>query len=284
VPQRLAETSGGENEPLEIHGKRLIDCYDQLVGILRNRLGQNHAHFFAQPRVGASGSITWFTPLPGAVVRADELPPEERQRLEERAQRILGDVHGVATDIQSQGPGGQMIADMLRAAAQIAPRAPLYSIDGKPVVTLWGHRSSGAAVASAAPALRAEPAAAAPASAVSSAVARGTAPASTPSSPAPAASQAGPIPSKATTAGATGMRSYQRVALFAASALVLLAALFWGWRQFTMRAYDKTASAGDIDAQITRAEARNRLLESEIARLKTKGAPAVKCVPDSKKN
>jgi len=80
------------------------------------------------------------------------------------------------------------------------------------------------------------------------------------------------------------MRSYQRVAVFAVSALVLLAALFWGWRQFTMRAYDKTASAGDIDAQITRAEARNRLLESEIARLKTKGAPAVKCVPDSKKN
>ena len=164
-----------------------------------------------------------------------------------------------------------MIADMLRAAAQIAPRAPLYSIDGKPVVTLWGHRSSGAAVASAAPALRAEPAAAAPASAVSSAVARGTAPASTPSSPAPAASQAGPIPSKATTAGATGMRSYHRVALFAASALVLLAALFWGWRQFTMRAYDKTASAGDIDAQITQAEARNRLLESEIARSENQG-------------
>src|SRR5690349_6994782 len=91
VPQRLAETSGAEGQPLDVHGKRLIDCYDQLVGILRNRLGQNHANLFAQPRAQSSGAMAWYTPMTGSVVRADALPPEERQRLQERAQRILGD-------------------------------------------------------------------------------------------------------------------------------------------------------------------------------------------------
>ena len=100
MPQRLAETSRGEGLPLDVHGKRLIDCYDQLVGILRNRLGQNHAHLLAQPRVQPSGAIQWYTPLAGPVVRAEALPSDERQRLQDRAERILGYIQGVSNDIQ----------------------------------------------------------------------------------------------------------------------------------------------------------------------------------------
>jgi hypothetical protein len=272
VPQRLAETSRGEGQPLDVHGKRLIDCYDQLAGILRNRLGQNHAHLLAQPRAQPSGAIHWYTPLAGAVVRADALPPEERQRLHDRAERILGDIQGVAHDIQSEGAAGQMIADMLRAAAQLAPEAPLFSVDGKPVAILWGHRSNDA------PPL----------------VTTSASPTATPSSTAPvqprppaipANSQAEVMASRIPEASDGAARKRRRVRVLAVCAAVLaLLALFFGLRQFVFDDRMTSASAADLDTQIAAVESRNRVLEAEIARTKGKGkGPAVKCVPEPKK-
>jgi hypothetical protein len=277
VPQRLAETSRGDGEPLDVHGKRLIDCYDQLAGILRNRLGQNHAQFLAQPRAQASGAIQWYTPLAGNVVRADALPPEERQRLQDRAQRILGDIQGVASDIESEGAAGQMIGAMLRAASHLAPQAPLFSVDGKPVVILWGHRSS------------------APVSA--EATTPNVTPVATPSktvplqpqahtstAPAvPANSGAEAIASKIPVTDDAHARKRQRNRIIAAcAALIAVAAIAFGLRHFWLREGDSDASAGDLDTMIAQTEERNRVLEADIARMKGKG-PAVKCVPEAKK-
>ena len=277
MPQRLAETSRGEGQPLDVHGKRLIDCYDQLVGILRNRLGQNHAHLLAQPRVQPSGAIQWYTPLAGPVVRAEALPSDERQRLQDRAERILGDIQGVANDIQSEGAAGQMIADMLRASVQLAPGAPLFSVDGKPVAILWGHRSTDA------PPLVA-PTDAAPA--------RPAAPSSStvpvrPQPAVPANTQTEVAAAKIPEAVDSAARKRRRIRILAACAAVIaLLALLFGLRQFVFGDHITEASAAGLDAQIAEVEERNRLLESQIARAKGKGkdkGPAVKCVPEPKK-
>jgi len=275
VPQRLVETSRGEGQPLDVHGKRLIDCYDQLVGILRNRLGQNHAHLLAQPRVQPSGAIQWYTPLPGAVVRAEALPPEERQRLQERAERILGDILGVANDIQSEGAAGQLIADMLRAAAQLAPGAPLFSVDGKPVAILWGHRSTDAPPLVAA----ADRANAIPAATLSSTVPV------RPQSAVPANTQPEVVAAKIPEASDGAAAKRRRMLVLAACAgVIALLALLFGLRQFAFSDHVTAASADDLDTKIAEVESRNRVLEAEIARAKDKGkGPAVKCVPEPKK-
>jgi hypothetical protein len=275
VPQRLAETSRGEGQPLDVHGKRLIDCYDQLVGILRNRLGQNHAHLLAQPRVQPSGAIQWYTPLAGAVVRAEALPPEDRQRLQDRAERILGDIQGVANDIRSEGAAGQMIADMLRAAAQLAPEAPLFSVDGKPVAILWGHRSTDA------------PPLVTPTDAVSAR--RAATPSSTvpvqPEPAVPANTQPEVVAAKIPEASDGAAAKRRRMLVLAACAgVIALLALLFGLRQFVFTDHVTAASADDLDTKIAEVESRNRVLEAEIARAKDKGkGPAVKCVPEPKK-
>ena len=281
--QRLTETPGGQGQPLDVHGKRLIDCYDQLAGILRNRLGQNHAHFLAQPRVEPSGSITWFTPLAGAVVPADALAPEERQRLRDRADRILGDIHGVASDIQGEGAAGQMIADMLRAAAELAPGAPLFSVDGKPVVALWGHRGSGAASSDSRAAAPVGPAVA---------VSGRTAPRPPPVASASPASTGNTVLANSQTAATAsniavgrdprdGKR--QRAGLvIGLAALVLLVALLWFFKGHFIDGSQVDTAGRDLEMQIAQVEARNKVLEAEIARRQGKGPP-VKCVPESKK-
>jgi hypothetical protein len=282
VRQRLTETSGGEGQPLDVHGKRLIDCYDQLVGILRNRLGQNHAHFLAQPRVEPSGSITWFTPLAGAVVTADALAPEERQRLKDRAERIVGDIHGVASDIQAEGAAGQMIADMLRAAAQLAPGAPLFSVDGKPVVALWGHRGSGASATDFRPSAPGAPAAAPLRSAAVSPPPITTAPHVPASSTVLANSHTGATPPKIAVSSDSAAGKRRAAGLvFALAAIAVLLALLWNFRDY-LGGGNGDALARDLDMQIAQAEARTKVLETEIARRQGKGAP-VKCVPESKK-
>ena len=282
--QRLTETSGGEGQPLDVHGKRLIDCYDQLVGILRNRLGQNHAHFLAQPRVEPTGAITWFTPLAGAVIAADALAPEERQRLKDRADRIIADIHGVASDIQAEGAAGQMIADMVRAAAQLAPGAPLFSVEGKPVVALWGHRASGVSMTDG---RASAPIAAAVAASARSAV---NPPSPIPSGPYPsggntvlANSQTGATASTITPERDRRNGKRQRTAvLLALGALALVAVLVWFLRDELIAGGGNDTAARDLDMQIAQAEARTKVLEAEIARRHGKG-PAVKCVPESKK-
>jgi hypothetical protein len=275
VRQRLTETSADQGQPLDIHGRRLIDAYEQLVGILRNRLGQNHAHFFAQPVAGRSGSITWFTPLPGDVVPADALGAEERQRLQDRAERILGDVEGVASDIQSDS-AGRLVGDMLRAAAQVAPAAPLFSVGGKPVTVLWGHHS-GTSSATAPRATSAVASSAGPSTAMPDrALHTSSEPTVTTRS-----TVGGHAPASAASIAIGSDVDARKRRVWLLSALIALAALtlvVLGLRSCSVVRNEADPLTGELTAQIAAVEARNRTLETEIAR---RNKPdAVKCVPD----
>jgi hypothetical protein len=263
VRQRLTETSAELGQPLDVHGRRLIDCYDQLAGILRNRLGQNHAHFLAQP-VERSGSISWFTQLAGEVVGEDALIPEERQRLKDRASQILGDIEGLAADIRTEGATGPMLGEMLRAAAQLAPGASLFSVGGKPVITLWGHRSA----SSNEPARRTMPNGVPQVNTV--AIAAHSAPSGGATATQPAVSGGRARPAIA----GIQARTWIIPALIGLSVLIVL---LWGMRSCSTARVEPDAP--DLTAQIAEVEARNKALEVEIAQRKS-NAPRVKCVPE----
>lgn len=256
--QRLAETSGDDAYPLDVHGRRVIDCHEQLVGILRNRLGQNHADFFAQPAPTAgSRSIVWYTPLSGEVARVDTLAPDERQRLTQRAERILGDVEGLAAQTVSDGPAGGTVAELLRAAAQVAPGAALFSVGGKVVTILWGHRCANSARAHTAPA---DPRSA--------------------RSPETSTHETRQAPASDTivhTRSTVGTPAQPRRWLVPSLvALLVVAIVAWAWHgDFLVR----VAGRDDLSAQIAAVEARNQTLTGQISELK-KNPSVAKCVPE----
>jgi hypothetical protein len=245
--------------PLDIHGRRVIDCHEQLVGILRNRLGQNHADFFAQPALNAgSRAIVWYTTVPGEVAAVTALPPDEQQRLTQRAERILGDVEGLAAQTASDGPAGRTVGELLAAAAQVAPGAPLFSVGGRVVTVLWGHRSANAprahGLASGAP------------------------------EPLPAQGAVLDTTQAAVSGAAAGTHtaphaSAQRRAWLVPSlvALVAVALLAWAWQSDFLG--QLAEQGGDLRVQIAAAEARNQDLATRISALK-KNPAALKCVPE----
>jgi hypothetical protein len=254
--QRLTETPGDDVHPLDIHGRRVIDCHEQLVGILRNRLGQNHADFFAQPAQAAgSRSIVWYTTAPGEVVDVATLPPEEKQRLAQRAERILGDVEGLAVQSANDGPAGRTVGELLHAAAQVPSNAMLFSVGGKVVTVLWGHRSGSAAHAPAPTAREALSA---------------TAPVHTTVQVAPAPAIRAPVAENK-----AARRPHWLVPAFLA--LVLVALLAWAWQSDLLLRL--AGPEDDLSARIAAVEARNQTLAARIAELKKTSAP-LKCVPE----
>jgi hypothetical protein len=258
VRQRLTETTGDDAQPLDIHGRRVIDCHEQLAGILRNRLGRDHADFFAQPAPAAgSRAIVWYTALSGEIASVTTLPPDEQQRLTQRAERILGDVKGLAAASASDGPAGATVGELLRAAAHVASGAPLFSVGGKVVAVLWGHRSSNTAHPVPEFHSRQTPR--------TEASSHGSVQADTLHTAAePTVARNAPAP----------RRHWLVPTLIALFAVALLA---WAWQSGFL--FPSAGPGDELGAQIAAVEARNQTLAARIAELK-KNPGAVKCVPE----
>ncbi len=78
MPQGLIKTRGDAGQALQAMGRPLTGAHEQIVGVLRNRLGQNHGELLAMPRPEPDGGIAWSTGLAGAVLPAAQLPEDER--------------------------------------------------------------------------------------------------------------------------------------------------------------------------------------------------------------
>lgn len=245
MPQKLLETPAGAAQSLKVSDRELLGAHEQITSILRSRLGQNHADLLAVPKVASNGSVGWNTALTGTVLRTDALPDAERAKLEQRAERILSEIRGLAQQLAAEGPTSQIVAQMLEQATRTPPGDWLYSVDGKPVLAMWGHAAIGSPQAT----FAAAPVAAAAAAATGGS---GLPP---------------PLPP-----GPDAPRPWKRWLVAALLALVLLALLFWAWKQWGAA---RSADAG-LAAQIAEAETRNRTLEEELAR-KRGAAPEVQC-------
>lgn len=262
MPQSLIKTPPAAGQALQVHGRPLTAAHEQIVSILRNRLGQNHGDLLAVPKAEADGGIAWSTALTGTVQPVAQLPEDDARKLRQRAERILAEINGLAQQMRAEGPASQVVAQMLERAAQTPPGDWLYSVGGKPVLAMWGHAPAGAALPVEAPvaAAAAMPSAASAAATPAAAAATG-APPSPPPPIAPAA--------------ATAASPWKRWLLWGLLALLLLALLGWG---LTRCSTTPQADAG-LDVKVAEAEARNKALEDELAS-KQGQAPQMQCVPD----
>lgn len=270
MPQVLLKTNPQAGVALQAQGRTLAAAHEAIAATLRSQLGFNHAELLAAPRVARDGSISWVTGLVGTVTPAAEMADAERDRLLQRAERLIEDILGLARKLRAEGAAAS--AELLELAVQTpgsgadALRPWLYGVGGKPVLAMWGHAAPGTAVAGSAPAAAAVPAAGAP----SDAVPAGPVPAApVPAAAAPAA-VAPSAPAPATVAATSAARPFLFWLLWGLLALALVAALLFGLK--------RCAPAGAVlDDEITRLDARNRELEDELARQKRRD-PRFACV------
>ena len=257
MPQSLITTRADAGQALQVGGRALTAAHEQLVGVLRQRLGQSHGELLASPRLLADGGVAWSTPLTAPAVPATTLPADERERLQQRVERMLADIRTLAAGLRSEGPAALVVAQMLDQATQQPPGDWLYSVGGKPVLVMWGHAAPGT---SAVPLATATAAASAPAG--------GTG---------PAIDLAGITPASITPASGlvVARPGWRRWLPWGLLALLLLAALLWG-----LKACSETPTADPaLDQALAQAEARNQALEEELARRRA-AAPAMQCVAE----
>jgi hypothetical protein len=252
VPQKLTQTPPGAGQALEVGGRPLTAAHEQLVGILRQRLGQNHGELFAAPRVLADGAVAWTTASAAPAVPAAQLPADERDKLEQRAERLLADIRGLAEQLRGEGGTAALVAPLLDRATLLPPGDWLYSVGGKPVLVMWGHTAPGAVP----PPVQMPPGTAA----------AGASPAAT------AASGATGTAAVAADATASGSRRWP----WLLAGVLLLAAGLWALRSCT----DPTAADPALAEQLAQAEARNQALEEDLARRRA-ATPQLMCMAEA---
>lgn len=230
MPQSLITTPGGAGQALEVSGRSLVGAHAQIANILKSRLGQNHGDLLAQPRLLPEGGIAWSTPLEGTVQPGSRLAPDERAKLQQRADRLSGEIRGLARQMEAEGPAAQVVAQMLERVLMQAPGDWLYSVGGKPVLVMWGHAAPGTVLspwtpkAAPAPAATIVPPAAAPATpAGAAAVERLAASVASPPLPEPPAAPPSPVAGK----------PWKRWLAWGLPGLLLLALLLFGLERRT---------------------------------------------------
>jgi hypothetical protein len=249
VAQTLIKTPPGAGQSLDVGGRPLTAAHEQLVGILRQRLGQNHGELFAAPRLGADGAIVWTTPLTAPAMPAAQLAPDERDKLEQRVDRLLTDIRGLADQLRAEGGTAALVAPLLDRATLRPPGDWLYSVGGKPVLVLWGHVAPGAV----------PPPVLAPANA----------------SPTAAAGLAASSVAPTVASAAITATTPRRWPWLLAGGVLLLAGMAWALRSCT----DPAAGDPALAAQLAQAEARNLALEEDLARRRG-AAPQLMCMAD----
>lgn len=231
-------------------GLDVVLAHEEIVAIVRSRLGQNHADLLAQPRRAADGGVGWYTNLSGSVMPVSQLQSEERERVAKRAAQMLADLRSLGEAMKSEGPATVLVGQMLESAVRTPAGDWLYVVGGKPVLVLWGHAD-------------------APASGeVPPVASRAAAPAAFAAKPGAAAIAAG-----APAASSGGWRRPTWLWLIPlALLLALFALLYWGkpWQG---------RSADEFADQIAAAQGRNRELEAELAKRKGPQREFM-CVPE----
>ena len=248
--QSLIKTPADAGQSLAVGGRPLTAAHEQLVGILRQRLGQSHGELLATPKLLADGSTAWSTALTAPALAAADLPAEEHDKLQQRAERLLEDIRGLAGQLRNEGPAAVVVAQMLEQASQSPPGDWLYSLGGKTVLVMWGHAAPGAVPT----------------------------PMPTPmqtSLPTPTTASAAAAIASPASAAVAAHRRWQRWLPWVLLGLLSIAALLWGLKSCA----DGPAVDPALDERLAQAEARNQALESELAN-KRNAKPQMMCMAE----
>lgn len=146
MAQFLAQSDPASGQPIGVSASPVHTLHARVRSILLARLGQTHANLFAMPVAGADGRISWSTEVSGPAVRASSLSPDERQRLQQRHDRLVSDIQALAQTMAAEGPSSLLVSQILQHSVRTPPGDWLFSVGGRPVLILWGHAAPGEVV------------------------------------------------------------------------------------------------------------------------------------------
>lgn len=148
---RLVTTSTEGLQPL---GSAALRSWELLTGVLRARLGEDHAALFAEPVPSAHGdSIDWYAPMVGDAVPLADLSRAEQQALRARLGRMVAAIRAEADQLRaSAAADDQRLAEALLNALEIPGEEMIFAVrDGQgglhPVLVHWAWSRGDRAVA-----------------------------------------------------------------------------------------------------------------------------------------
>jgi hypothetical protein len=128
--------------PLGVRGDPLHAVADQLLAVIRRRLGDGPASLLAEPQLRESGDgIDWYAAQSGDVRRFADLSDAERTQALATVDGHLAAINGLGEQLAASQSSDE--ARLIGRSLQLSTRRPsddfIYMVDGQPVIAAWGY-------------------------------------------------------------------------------------------------------------------------------------------------
>ncbi|MDJ0853107.1 MAG: SrfA family protein [Myxococcota bacterium] len=130
---------------LGVRERAVFDWYPQLEALLRRRLGERQAGFFAEPVADTTGErIDWYAASAGDAVPLGSLDGPDAARAEGRVAELLDELRALAAELSGSAREEEQVAgEILESALFFPERDHVFLVGGQPVVVFWGFAPPG---------------------------------------------------------------------------------------------------------------------------------------------
>jgi hypothetical protein len=134
--------------PLGVRGDPLHAVADQLLAVIRRRLGDGPADLLADPQLRETGDgIDWYAARAGPVRRLADLDENERAHVLATIQSHLESIRALGAQLKDSSSSEE--ARLIGRSLELATTRPsddfVYVVDGQPVIAAWGYEADAAA-------------------------------------------------------------------------------------------------------------------------------------------
>jgi len=122
-------------------GLTATGAYDQIVWLLKQSFGAEHAAIFTRPSARLGG-IDWFADFDtdARPVRLDEAEPELRDKALAQLCAAVADIEAKAAALlKSDRQDERVFGDILTRALEVPDDKAIFQIGGQPLLTFWGY-------------------------------------------------------------------------------------------------------------------------------------------------
>ena len=136
----IVSTPRSAYQPLAVQGISVPSCYDQVVELVRARLGDSHVLLFAEPVFDEARAVTdWYTPVQGSPVPLSRLDAATQNAVRAKFARMAEDIRACVQPLKESGDRRRALAgEILELALRYPDTDALYLVGEQPVVTCWG--------------------------------------------------------------------------------------------------------------------------------------------------
>lgn len=134
----VATTRIDRVQAIDIAGQPVTAAVEAIIAHVEARFGATHARLFARPRV-AGAFMEWQSEAVGPIARFVDLPPAERERVQQGLGPLIGTLRGESARLAASGEDTeQLLGQRLAAALELPGLDRVYLIGDQPVLTDWG--------------------------------------------------------------------------------------------------------------------------------------------------